>query len=74
MYFICTTFSSLVSASEDKYRGSSPVFCCMRQGGPHVEKTYSTLSILNYKMFDFFDIKVDHSSYLKNLCKHSPYS
>ena len=30
-----------------------------------------TSSVPNYRSFDFFDIKFDHSSYSKNLCKHS---
>ena len=31
----------------------------------------STSSVLNYMSFDFFNIKFEHSSYLKNLYKHS---
>ena len=30
-----------------------------------------TLSVLNYKSFDFFNIKFDYSSYLKNLYKYN---
>ena len=30
-----------------------------------------TPSVSNYMSFDFFDIKFDHSSYSKNLYKHS---
>jgi hypothetical protein len=32
---------------------------------------FSTPPIPNYRSFDFFDPKFDHSSYSKNLCKHS---
>ena len=32
---------------------------------------YSTPSISNYNLFNFFNFKFDHSSYLKNLCKHN---
>ena len=31
-------------------------------------------SVPNYRSFDFFDIKFDHLSYSKNLCKHSQIS
>jgi len=30
----------------------------------------TALSILNYKMFDFFNTKFDYSSYLKNYAKY----
>ena len=36
-----------------------------------VATKFSTFSILNYKTFDFFGSKFDHSSYSKNLCKYS---
>jgi hypothetical protein len=32
---------------------------------------YTTPSIPNYNLFDFFDLKFDRSSYWKNSCKHS---
>ena len=35
----------------------------------YVHKLYSLR--LNYRSFDFFDTKFDHSCYSKNLCKHS---
>jgi len=30
-----------------------------------------TSSILNYNSFDYFNLKFDHLSYLKKLCKYS---
>ena len=35
-----------------------------------LKKKNTTSSILNYKTFDFFDIKFDHSSYLKICVKY----
>ena len=32
---------------------------------------YTAPFVPNYRSFDFFDIKFDHSSYSNNLCKHS---
>ena len=34
-------------------------------------RLFGTPYIPNYKTFDFFDPKFDHSSYSKNLCKYS---
>jgi hypothetical protein len=60
--------------NENDYRymveASRKIYCYGRlAGGP---KTYKvTPSIPNYKTFDFFDIKFDHSSYSKNFfAKH----
>jgi hypothetical protein len=64
------------TSAAEKAAASRPIICTMslnfsRQQYVGVSTSkYSvyTLSILNYKTFDFFDSKFDHLSYSKKIC------